>query len=344
MQSTGYTGRLAESKWRDDLLGDGGAYAELNGADRLNVKIALGKPEVAWDDSGMKLSLPVSADVDASVKVHFDPLIGGGMGTTLGLVGSGNGTVGGSAKTTVVTSGELSVALMETVLSCDAVKASIATDGRLKIDLGWISVPQVGAKIEIPIGRDPVGTTALLDSRPIYVEFPILDPRLEPDKEKRDSMIAKNPWAVVPTAPALQYRISPKSVEQTAAGYRFTVGIEVTSIQAGRTREELDVARAAVQASAKVVEEKVKQLIRDQPKVATCTGEPTFAILLGPIEIGPQNEVVKFAKNAWNDITKGPGPGNDLRKLVEAVGRVLPTISTGGSHGGLGVTIGGWKF
>lgn len=346
VQSTAYTGRLTETKWKDDLLGDGGAFAELNGADRLRSTIAFGKPAISWDTSGLRLSLPVKADIEASVKVHFDPLIGGGMGTTLGLVGNGGGTVGGSATTKIINSSDLAVALTETVLACDAITASIATDGRLKIDLAWIKVPQVGAKLEFPLGREPVGATALLDNRPIFIELPAYDPRSESDAAKRAALLAKNPWAMLPKVPALKVRILPKAFEQRPSGFQFTVGLETTPIQTERTRKALDEAQRSVQLEAASIEERVKKLIREQPKVTACTGEPTFAILFGAIEFGSNNDIAKFAKNAWNDMTKGPGPNNELRKLVASVEKAVPSvhISTGGSHGGLGVTVGKWKF
>ena len=39
---------------------------------------------------------------------------------------------------------------------------------------------------------------------------------------------------------------------------------------------------------------------------------------LGDIEIGPDNEIVKFLRNAWNDVTKGPGKNNEIVKVIKA--------------------------
>lgn len=35
---------------------------------------------------------------------------------------------------------------------------------------------------------------------------------------------------------------------------------------------------------------------------------------------GENNDIVKALQNAWNDITTGPGPNNDIRKALEAIG------------------------
>lgn len=40
-------------------------------------------------------------------------------------------------------------------------------------------------------------------------------------------------------------------------------------------------------------------------------------IVNGP---GDNNDIVKAIRNAWDDITKGPGPNNDIRKALEAIG------------------------
>ncbi len=46
-------------------------------------------------------------------------------------------------------------------------------------------------------------------------------------------------------------------------------------------------------------------------------------MLLGPLEFGPNNEIIKFVRNAWNDIIKGPGLNNELVKLLNSVGETF---------------------
>lgn len=35
---------------------------------------------------------------------------------------------------------------------------------------------------------------------------------------------------------------------------------------------------------------------------------------------GENNDIIKVLQNAWNDITQGLGPDNDIRKIFEALG------------------------
>lgn len=342
-------GRLTEEKWRDDLMGDGGAYAELVDGRSGLATVQLGKPTVFWAADGLRLVMPADATMKAKIHFHFDPLIGGGMGTSVGLEGKGAGTVNISTQTTVISAAsDLKVAVMDTRMSCDALKTTVTTDGVLKIELGWINVPKVGAKVVLPLGRHQIGAIALLDNRPLFVASPSDDPRTENDAAVRAERIKKYPWAMVPPAGGMKVRVVPESISTDASGIRAVVSLGIEPMMIGHSKDDVDKARQAVEQEAETVARRTADLLKQQRQVTGCEGEPEIAILLGPIEIGPRNEIVKWAKNAWSDITKGPGPGNDLRKAVEELGNtisnVLPTVKVGQKHGGLGVQIGGWKF
>lgn len=62
---------------------------------------------------------------------------------------------------------------------------------------------------------------------------------------------------------------------------------------------------------------------------ATCTGGRLTIRELGKCLtgkfgkdcFGPNNTIVKYYTNMWNDLTKGPGPNNDAVKVVNAVGK-----------------------
>jgi hypothetical protein len=349
IQTTAREGRLAEAKWRDDLLGDGGAYAELVDGNSGTVTLQLGKPTVTWESESLRMALPLDATMKANIHFHFDPVIGGGMGTSAGIEGKGSGTVNVVTQTKIIEGPDgLKVAAMNSRLSCDALKASATTDGVLKIDMGWISVPKVGAKVVMPLGRSQIGMVSLFDNRPLFLVSSADDPRVEIDLVKRDERIKKNPWAKIPPTAGLAVRLIPESITADASGMHTSVSMELTSLEFGNTQEEIDRARVAVLEQAKVVAERVAILLKQQTPVEECKGDAEVAIILGPIELGPQNDIVKFAKNAWNDMTHGGGPNNDLRKAVEAaaqaIDNALPDISIGRDHGGLGVQIGSWKF
>ena len=242
----------------------------------------------------------------------------------------------------------LKLASLDTHLSCDVLKSAVTTDGVMKVDLGWISVPKLGAKFLIPIGSHQMGALSLLDNRPIFVETPSDDPRLLQDPSARATRIKQSPWALLSPVPALKVRVVPEKLQADLSGIRAFVSLKAERLSMDRTPEAVLKAREAVAAEAKVVAQRASELLKAQKAVADCAPDTEVAVLFGPIEIGPNNEVVKFAKNAWHDITKGPGPSNELRKAVEALGNALPKLPdvTIRHHdsGGLGVQIGGWKF
>jgi hypothetical protein len=66
-------------------------------------------------------------------------------------------------------------------------------------------------------------------------------------------------------------------------------------------------------------EAKLKSDFAAAYKPTECPGDTTIAVLLGDLEFGPNNEIVKFLRNAWNDITKGPGKNNEVVKVLRAV-------------------------
>ena len=55
--------------------------------------------------------------------------------------------------------------------------------------------------------------------------------------------------------------------------------------------------------------------------------QSSLEILLGDIAIGPNNEIVKFLRNAWNDLSKGPGDSNDAVKAGQKIAEVLNALS-----------------
>jgi hypothetical protein len=88
IQSTKISGRIAEDNWRDDLLGKGGTFAEFVDDRSLSGQVVVSNIRSNWaPKQGLSVDLDAGAHADAKVHVHVDPLIGGGVGTTFGLIG-----------------------------------------------------------------------------------------------------------------------------------------------------------------------------------------------------------------------------------------------------------------
>lgn len=46
-------------------------------------------------------------------------------------------------------------------------------------------------------------------------------------------------------------------------------------------------------------------------------------VYTGPLEWGPNNDLVLFLKNTYNDLFKGPGPNNEFVKGLNDLGRAF---------------------
>lgn len=311
VRSTRSEGRLTETNWHNDLLGDGGAFAELNGGDGLKGSIQFGKPSVGWSNGRLALTLPATLASEASVHVHFDPLIGGGVGTVIGMNGNGSADITGTALPLLMNKDGLRAVLLQPDLQCKLVEAVVESDGRLKIDLGWTKVPSIGAKFQVPIGREAMTPTPLFDGRPQFVEIPAVEPRADE--------VAEKPWRFVPAHRALKIALNPIAADGDDNGIVFAAEVAIAPIQAD-TADAVERARSAVAVEASSYAARVAEAASSMRPAKACSLNPGFAVLLGGIEFGPNNEIVKFARNAWHDLTQGPGPNNELRKLVEGAG------------------------
>lgn len=308
VRSTRSEGRLAETNWHNDLLGDGGAFAELNGNDALKGAIQFGKPSVAWSKGRLALTLSATVASEASVHVHLDPLIGGGAGTVIGINGNGAADITGTAFPQLLNKDGLRAVLLQPDLQCKLVEAVVQSDGRLKVDFGWTKVPSIGAKLQVPVGREAMAPTPLFDGRPQFVEMPLVEPRADE--------VAQKPWRFVPAHRALKVALIPVAADGDENGVVFSAELAISPIQAD-SPEAVEQARRAVAAEASAYAARVGDAAAAMKPAKDCALGPGFAVLLGGIEFGPNNEIVKFARNAWNDLTKGPGPNNELRKAVE---------------------------
>ncbi|HMW78619.1 MAG TPA: hypothetical protein PKA22_12530, partial [Rhodocyclaceae bacterium] len=134
---------------------------------------------------------------------------------------------------------------------------------------------------------------ALLDNRPLFVARPADDPRMESDAAKRAERTTKNPWALLPPTGGVKVRMVPESISTDASGIRAVVSLGVEPMKIGHAKEEVDKARQAVEQEAKAVADRTAEFLKKQIPVKECEGEPEIAILLGPIEFGPRNEIVK---------------------------------------------------
>lgn len=295
-------GRLFDKQWRDNILGDGGYYAEIVDAARIEGRVSFGKSSAALDkERGPYLTMPVSASFGAPVHVHFDPLIGGGFGTSVGIQGSASTTLRAWFATTKFVFEGRTVSLAGPVLSCELLDVDARTDGRLKLggDVVVATVPSLGAKVGVLIGDKPLAPSVVAGA-------PILATLVPSTKQEERATASLS---------ILDGLFSSLTVDDLATelgedGYRISTSF---SIELGN-QPFASPPSDFIERMRKAATDHWNSTMRQQ-----CPDTPGIRIEVGDLEIGPNGEVLKFLKNAWNDITKGPGKNNEVRKLVDRI-------------------------
>lgn len=296
--TTGATGRLADLKWRDDLLGDGGTYAELaEGGAKITAQ--LGTPSVTANAKGLLMNVDARVNASASIHVHFDPLIGGGMGTVVGLTGEANDTLAISIAPTLLDTPSGKVAALRSSMACRSLPVDIQTDGALKFPGGWASIPKVGVRWQWPIGKQVIPTIGVFDERPTFVSFVPQKLPEHPD------------WAPGHSDPASSIVLKPIVTEMRHGGMWFAANLTVTSVPVTvATDETLELALNRVRDSIADKAKGIAQVSAEALRTASatqCAAQEEMSVLIDKIEIGKNNDFVKFigdvfqtAKNAWN--------------------------------------------
>jgi hypothetical protein len=308
-------GYIAKTDWHDDILGKGGTFAEFHGNKAISGNVKFNKTSVRWDAaSGVILSGNVEVDGTANVHVHFDPLVGGGLGTTVGM--KINASTGYDAAVNFGIEDVLGIPMLlaKPTINCEAMDLSAKTDGKLKFPGGWASMPALGAKMKMLLGSDYIAPSSVIGGVPTY--------KKNGDPEKNEDPAKKQKYKVIFPAKYTITTIEPKSVSMMAQGLKVQLNIKQTL-----TSNEKEI-------------QKIKSLNKNQAqalenyylsaKAKSCPKADGIALTLGDLEIGPNNEFIKLFKevkkvldNAIKDLTEGPGENNDILKGLKSAKKAL---------------------
>lgn len=144
-QSTRSRGKLFEKQWRDNLLGDGGLSVELDSRDAAWGTVTLKQVTSAWSEKGLAYSAVVDVEANSIVYVHFDPLIGGGIGKRATLEGTASPTLSGTLSFALRTYTGVSVLVVANQLDCAKAPITVRDDGNFAIGV-TLSQPVGGGK------------------------------------------------------------------------------------------------------------------------------------------------------------------------------------------------------
>ncbi len=132
-QSIRSRGKLFEKQWRDNLLGDGGFSVELDSRDAAWGTVTLKQVTSAWSENGLAYS--ASADIEANtiMYVHFDPLIGGGVGKRTTLEGTASPVLAGTLSLALRTYLGVPVLVIANQLVCSKFPITVMDDEGLAL-------------------------------------------------------------------------------------------------------------------------------------------------------------------------------------------------------------------
>ncbi|UWQ58054.1 hypothetical protein K3722_16440 [Leisingera caerulea] len=203
---------------------------------------------------------------------------------------------------------------------CNRLEIIATTDGRMKFDLGWISMPRVGARLFMPVSTEPVEPVLMMASAPIYFYWDSLQKAAESEENGTWTPLMPNLASIL--------NVTPAEFSLLDGQMRASVDVSVRHVAAPIDPEARAAAHAAVEAEERqaiaAAQEAIARLLEQAREENRCQEvKPGLRVLIGDIEIGPNNELIKFLQNAWEDITKGPGPNNEIVKLLDGAGNTF---------------------
>ncbi|MBS0656692.1 MAG: hypothetical protein JSR82_00430 [Verrucomicrobia bacterium] len=278
IRTTGRRGKIFENEWSDDLLGKGGYYLEPANDDGGSAKLNLGIGTFEWRDGVFLVDVTYTFSAGLPLHIHFDPLIGGGVGTTVRVEGSAAGRVALTARPALLGTGNSAVAAITFGVSCESTSLDIVTDGRASIGVGWASVPHVGIRVTQPIFRHPPRGVVLVDTRKTFVSLPNTTSGVD------DS------WRILLPYAAAVAQTKPKLFSADARSMVLAADVELTPI----AKEMITATVSDIDAFNSNLATELLRILDEDAHSRPCNGEAVAEALIGPFRIGPKNDVVRL--------------------------------------------------
>ncbi|WP_085044173.1 hypothetical protein [Ensifer aridi] len=285
--------------FRGRLSDDGTTFVELTGKDAVSGTATISSLSSAWtDERGFVVSGQLRANTKSDVHVHFDPGIGGGVGSSIGLLGQADIAIRAGITAGVTSVDDHRLLLIHPEVECQPAVISMKSDGKLKVPGIFVAdVPSIGGIMKGPLGAQTIPPMLALSDLPFVVSG--APPEGGPIAIENDGkrFLIDVPWHYAEIA------VEPVSSHLGADGLFVSAKMKVDLVQ-----EISDTSRAQTQAAL------LAKAIGSNQSIKPCAGEPSFAVTLGPFEFGP-NSVVAQVLKAFQDA------GKTAEKTVQDVGK-----------------------
>jgi hypothetical protein len=149
-QSTRSRGKLFERQWRDHLLGDGGLSVELDSRDAAWGTVTLNQVTSAWSEKGLAYSASIDVETNTILYIHFDPLIGGGVGKRATLEGTASPVLTGTLSFALRTYDEVPVLVAVNQVDCSKFPITVRDGGDLALGVTMSQLVGGGKPTLIP--------------------------------------------------------------------------------------------------------------------------------------------------------------------------------------------------
>ncbi|MEK1890401.1 MAG: hypothetical protein AAAB35_23135 [Phyllobacterium sp.] len=300
VKSVQFKGLLADQKWRDDILGEGGIIAALPNKGAVAATVVVNEVRMSWTKGRrLKLSFNAQADARASIDLHVDPLTGKGVGTTVGLLGNTAVASEIDAGIEISEVGSNKVVMLKPNIGCRDIKLTLKTDGKARFEEAWVSVPSLGANVTLPVGMQTAADVLIFSDLPFQTRGRGPGGKPLNVKNGNDHFLFTSAWTTA------DYEFVPKRVEGDDAGLWITAKL---------LTKFLDSEAAGFDRAAQ--EKKLATSASEGQVMLNCPGEPGFALTIGDLEFGDDNELVKFFQER----------GLPLPQIRGGVGGTGPTI------------------
>ncbi|MBZ9656322.1 hypothetical protein [Phyllobacterium lublinensis] len=309
VKSVQFKGRLADQKWRDDFLGEGGIFAELADPRAVAATAVVNSIRMSLTNGRrLKASLSAQVDAKASVRLDVDPLIGRGTSAMVGLLGNADLALEIDAGIDIKQVGGNTVVMLKPKIGCREIKLGLKPDSKVKFEEAWVSVPSVEANITLPVGLQTAPDVPLLSDLPFLGHGRGTDGKPIRIENGDDHFLFTPAWTEV------QYALVPDRVEGNdgglwIAGKLLTKYLNSETAGYDRSAEERKLAVKASEGQAKV----------------DCPNEPSFALTIGDLEFGSNEELVKFFQKQGLPLPQIRDGSSGIRGTRPAIPSPIPS-------------------
>lgn len=301
-----HEGALLNDNWYDKVLGKGGIEVRLENDDGGG-KATL-TPHAQWTPEGLVVGLDVTGDADVDLHVHVDPLVGGGVGTSLGAHGEISGKGSAVMRMSAIGTNARAFLLFPEVLANSGLQVQLKTDGKLKFDLlgknFTMDVPGLGARASLSIPAGILPRIAVLTNEPFLVGLP-----------KLAEAGTKNGIALPDSLRSTYIVFDPQEASLSSGGYFLTANASLKNLTPNSAKEQRELVRNELR----------------QPKPDTRIAVGDVEVLIGDLAFGSNNDLIKFfltavntLKDAIDEVEKaGKAVEREARKIAKETGKAI---------------------